>query len=87
MLIAPVSEPIFEVSELILDVSVPIAEPELIVDVVSVVTEVESPVASEPPLPPQAAKAPNTNTNSSFFHVSLFIVIVDLTVNALNKER
>jgi hypothetical protein len=63
-------------------------EPEPDVDVVvSVVTEVESLDAFVPPLPPQAANAPNTNTNSNFFIVSLFIVIVDLGVNAIKKKR
>jgi len=83
VLIAPVSAAIFEVSPLILDeVSelIELEEPELIV-VVSVVIEVESVVESEPPLP-QAVKAPNTNTNNSFFIVSLFIVNVDFRVNA-----
>lgn len=84
MVIDPVSELIVDdVSELIAPEP---AEPELMVEV-SVVTEVESVVASVPPLPPQAAKAPNTNTNNSFFIVSLFIVIVDLRFNTGRKER
>jgi len=53
-----------------------LVEPEFIV-VVSLATELESVVASEPALPPHAANAPNTNIINSFFIVSLFIVIVD----------
>jgi hypothetical protein len=55
----------------VLVVSVLIAP--VVVEVVSVVTEVESEVELEPPLP-QAANAPNTSTNNNFFIVSLFIV-------------
>jgi hypothetical protein len=50
---------------------VPVEAPE--VAVVSVVTAVESVVEVEFP-PPQAANAPSTKTNNSFFIVSLFIV-------------
>ena len=63
-----------------------LVEPEFIV-VVSLATELESVVASEPALPPHAANAPNTNIINSFFIVSLFIVIVDLRVNTPRKKR
>jgi hypothetical protein len=76
------------VSALIFEDVSAIEEPELIVDVVSVVTVVvESAFALDSPEPPQAAKAPSTNTNNSFFIVSLFIVIVDLRVNTGIEER
>lgn len=74
MLIAPVSEPVVEPVPEAPEESVPIAPEELVVSV-------ELVLEPEPPLP-QAVKAPNTNTNNSFFIVSLFIVIVDLRFNA-----
>ena len=61
--------------EVSVDIAPVVAVSVLIVAELPEVTVVESEVVVESP-PPQAAKAPRTNTKSNFFIVSWFIVNV-----------